>query len=233
MDRQNFCGWTLFDLRWAANVGTVQHVWGGSQGQRTTACGNHRGSCHGQSCGAVCSRSARSVHWAVLRRTRKISIRANRPYSCSMIVARHAIGAPPVSPGAARVPRCSSSCRSIIRAVRRRPRSSLPIWRRSTVRRPAGRGLPRGIPRGQWRGVPRDRWLGIRHSLYPGPTVRDPARATAIQPIEFRLTSRRLAPPAGGRSRNIASPRGSTDEASLRSGRPGLYRSGSGPRRGD
>jgi hypothetical protein len=172
----------------------VQHFWGGSQGQRTTACGDHRNPCHGQSCGALCSRSARFVRSAALRRRRKISIRANRPYSCSITVARHAIAAPPVLPGAARVPRCSSSCRSITRAVRPRPRSSLPIWRRWTVRKAAGRGLPRGIPRGQWR--------RIRHRPYPAPTARDPARASAIQPIEFKLISRRPArPPAGGRSR--------------------------------
>ena len=225
--RQNFCGWTLFDLRCGRRtLAHVQHLTGGSQGQRATACDDHRNPCHGKSYGARCSRSARFARSA-LRRTRKISTRANRPYSYLMIAARHAIAAPPVLPGAARVPRCISSCRSIIRAVRPRRRSSLPIWRQSTVRKPGGRGPPRLVLRGLS--------LEIRRPQ-PGLPVRDlPVRdrsapTSAIRPIEFRRKSRRQArPPEGDRSLRDHS--ASVKEISLRSARPGSYRSSSAPRR--
>jgi hypothetical protein len=209
---------------WLRTLARVQHVRGGSQGRRTTACGDQRNPCHSNSCGALCSRSARFVRSAVLRRTRKISIRANRPSSCSMIVARHAIAARPVLPEAARVPRCSSSCRSIIRAVRPRQLNLLPIWRRSTVRKAAGRGPPRRLLRGLS--------LEIRRHPQPGLPVRGRSAPTsAIRRIEFRPRSRRPArPPQGDRSHKH---RGASEEVSLRSGRPGSSRSGSGPRRCD
>jgi hypothetical protein len=205
----------------------VQHVRGGSRGRRATACGDYRNPCHSKSCGALCSRSARFVRSAALRRTRKISIKANRPSSCSMTVARHAIAAPPVLPGAARVPRCISSCRSIIRAVRPRRRSSLPIWPRSTVHKAAGHGLRRRIRRRPRPGSSSPR-LGRT-----GRMVRDPAaRASTIHVIELRLKSRRQArPPPGGRSRRHHG--ASVRKTSLRSGRPGSSRSSSGPRRCD
>jgi hypothetical protein len=193
--------------------------------RRTTACFYHRGSWRSRHCGAACSRSARFMRSALRRRTRKISIRANRPSSCSMIVARPAIAAPPVLPGAAREPRCFRSCRSIIRAVRPPPGSLLPIWRRSTVRKAAGRGLSRLLLRGLLQ--------EIRRHPQPGPPVRDrSARTSAIRRIEFRRRSRRQArPPQGDRSRRHH--RVSVKGISLRSGRPRSCRSGWGPRRCD
>jgi hypothetical protein len=83
------------------------------------------------------------MRWPARRPMPRISIRANRRRGCLRIVARRVIAARPVSPGDARVPRYSSSCRSITRPVRTRPRSLLLIWPRSTQDEPAGRGRRR------------------------------------------------------------------------------------------
>ena len=96
-----------------------------------TTCSNHKGSCRGQRCGAVWSFSAPSTRWLVRRPMPRISIRANRRRGCLRIVARPVTAARPASPKGAPVPRYSSSCRSITRPVRTRPRSSLLIWPRS------------------------------------------------------------------------------------------------------
>jgi hypothetical protein len=118
--------------------------------RRATACSYHKNSCRSQNCDAICSFSARSMRWAVRPFMPRISIRANRRRGCLRTVARPVIAARPVSPKGAPVLSYSSSCRSITRPVRTRPRNWLLIWPRSTPDEAADRGR-----RGQSRRVPR------------------------------------------------------------------------------
>jgi hypothetical protein len=107
--------------------------------RRATTCSYYKSSCRGQRCGAVCSFSAPFMRWSVRRPMPRISIRANRRRGCLRIVARPVIAARQLSPRGGPAPSYSSSCRSIMRPVRTRPRSSLRIWPRSTPDGAAGR----------------------------------------------------------------------------------------------
>jgi hypothetical protein len=114
---------------------------GGSKRRRATACSYQKNSCRSRSCGSLWSCSPRFTPWLVRRPMRRISIRANRRRGCLRIVARPVIAARQLSRGGAPVPSYSSSCRSITRPVRTRPRNSPLISPRSTPGEAAGRGL--------------------------------------------------------------------------------------------
>ena len=164
--------------------------------RRATACSYHKNSCRSQNCDAICSFSARSMRWAVRPFMPRISIRANRRRGCLRTVARRVIAARPVSPKGAPVPSYSSSCRSITRPVRTRPRNWLPIWPRSTPDEAADRGR-----RGQSRRVRPNRRHRIEIveelSLAAAYQQRDIAQVCEATMAAFRLgtTTRRVNSP--------------------------------------
>jgi hypothetical protein len=188
-------------------------------GEGRPKCSDHTNSSRSQGCGAVGSCSARFMRWLVRPPMPRISIRANRRRGCLRIAARRVIAARPVSPGGARVPLYSSSCRSITRPVRTRPRNSLLIWPRSTSSEAADRGRPPGSRR------------VLQHRVRPN-------RRHQIEIVDqlerFRAKWKPVRVKKTRQKKEVErSPRRFNNGARLRSARPRWRPSGSGPRQGE
>jgi hypothetical protein len=187
--------------------------------RRATACSYHKNSCRSRSCGAIGLSLAPFMRWLVRLFVPRISIRANRRRGCLRIAARRVIAARPVSPGGARVPLYSSSCRSITRPVRTRPRNSLLIWPRSTSSEAADRGRPPGSRR------------VLQHRVRPN-------RRHQIEIVDqlerFRAKWKPVRVKKTRQKKEVErSPRRFNNGARLRSARPRWRPSGSGPRQGE